>query len=54
MLEKYGPDFFEYNLENIYIEFLVKHIATTQFNKLLIGTKALMLQLYLTADYGGN
>lgn len=54
LIENYGTEFFETNLENILIEFLVKHISTTQFNKLLIGSKALLLQLHLTGDYGGN
>ena len=54
LLENYGPEFFETNVENILIEFLVKHISTTQFNKLLVGSKALLLQLHLTGDYGGN
>ena len=54
LLENYGPEFFETNVENILIEFLVKHISTTQFNKMLVGSKALLLQLHLTGDYGGN
>lgn len=54
LLDTYGPEFFETNVENILIEFLIKHIQTTQFNKLLIGSKALMLQLHLTGNYGGN
>lgn len=54
MLETHGPEFFETNVENILIEFLVKHISTTQFNKMLVGSKALLLQLHLTGDYGGN
>lgn len=29
LLENYGPEFFETNVENILIEFLVKHISTT-------------------------
>ena len=53
-LKNHGPEFFETNVENILIEFLVKHISTTQFNKMLIGSKALLLQLHLTGDYGGN
>lgn len=54
MIDKYGPEYFETNVENILIDFLVKHISTTQFNKYLIGSKALLLQLHLTGDYGGN
>lgn len=54
MIDKYGPEYFETNVENLLIDFLVKHISTTQFNKYLIGSKALLLQLHLTGDYGGN
>ena len=43
MIEKYGPEFFETNVENIMIDFLAKHISTTQLNKLLISSKALLL-----------
>lgn len=54
MIEKYGSSFFETNLENIMKEFLVQHIGTQEFNKMLIGTKALMLQLYLHGITSGN
>lgn len=54
MIEKYGKGFFETNVENILIDFLAKHISTTQYNKLLIGTKALLLELHLTGNYNGN
>lgn len=54
MIEKYGPDFFETNIENIMKEFLVQHIGTQEFNKMLIGTKALMLRLYLQGIGSGN
>lgn len=54
MLEKYGPEFFETNVENIMIDFLAKHISTTQLNKLLVTSKALLLQLYLTGNFSGN
>lgn len=54
MIEKYGPDFFETNVENIMKEFLVQHIGTQEFNKMLVGTKALMLKLYLQGITSGN
>lgn len=54
MLEKYGKHFFETNLENIVIDVLAKQISTTQFNKLLVATKALLLQLRMTGDYFGT
>jgi len=53
-IEKYGTPFFETNVENLLIDFLAKHISTTQLNKLLVCSKALMLQLYLTGNYNGN
>jgi len=54
MIEKYGPEFFETNVENIMKEFLVQQIGTYQFNKLLVGTKAFMLQLALRGEESGN
>ena len=54
MLEKYGSEFFETNVENIMIDFLAKHISTTQLNKLLVSSKALLLQLHLTGNFSGN
>lgn len=54
MIRKYGADFFETNLENILIDFLSQHISTTKYNRLLIGTRALILQLSLTGDFNGN
>lgn len=54
MLEKYGSEFFETNVENIMKEFLVQQIGTYQFNKMLVGTKAFMLQLALRGEESGN
>lgn len=54
MLEKYGKAFFETNVENIFVDFLAKHISTTQYNKLLVASKALMLELHITGNYNGN
>lgn len=53
-LNKYGKAFFETNIENICIDFLAKHISTTQYNKLLVASKALLLELHITGNYGGN
>jgi hypothetical protein len=50
----YGPEFFETNVENIMIDFLAKHISTVQLNKLLVTSKALLLQLHLTGNFAGN
>ena len=54
LISKYGSEFFETNLENLLIDFLSQHISTTKYNKLLIGTKALILQLSMTGDFNGN
>lgn len=54
LLDKYGKGFFETNVENIMIDFLAKHISTTQYNKLLVASKALMLELHITGNYNGN
>ena len=54
MLAKYGVGFFETNIENIMVDFLAKHISTTQYNKLLVASKALLLELHLTGNYNGN
>ena len=54
LIEKYGRGFFETNVENIIIDFLAKHISTTQYNKLLVASKALILELHLTGNYNGN
>lgn len=54
MLKEHGPEYFETNLKNIFIDYLFKSIATEQYNKLLVSTKSLLLQLQLTSNYGGN
>ena len=54
MINKYGPEFFETNLRDLTIDYLFKSIATAQYNKLLISTRSLLIQLHLTGDYGGN
>ena len=54
LLDKYGAGFFETNVENLMIDYLAKHISTIQYNKLLIASKALLLELHLTGSYNGN
>lgn len=53
-LLKRGKGFYETNLKNIFIDYLFKSITTEQYNKLLISSKALLLSMHLTNDYGGN
>ena len=54
MIETYTPDFFEINLENIFIDYVVKKIQTTQLNKFMTISKAFLLQLHLTGNFSGN
>lgn len=53
-LLKRGKGFYETNLKNILIDYLFRSIATDQYNKLLISSKALLLSMHLTGDMGGN
>lgn len=54
LIEKYTPDFFETNLENILIDYYVEQIKHVQLNKFLTVSKALLLQLHLTGGMAGN
>lgn len=54
MIKKYGPEFFETNLENILIDYLVKSIQTEQLNKFMVVSKAFMLRMHLTGNMAGN
>lgn len=54
MLEQYGPDFFETNIENILIDYIVKKIQTHQLQKFMTVSKAFLLQLHLTGNMAGN
>lgn len=54
LLSKYGKDYFETNLENILLDYLVKSIQTEQLQKFMVVSKAFMLRMRLTGDMGGN
>lgn len=54
LLSKYGSDYFETNLENILIDYLVKSIQTEQLQKFMTVSKAFLLRMHLTGDMGGN
>ncbi len=54
LLDKYGKGFFETNVESLLVDFLAAQISTTQYNKLLVASKALMLELHLTGNFNGN
>ena len=54
LITQYGVDYFETNLQNLMVDFLVQKISTTQLNKFLIYTKALVARLSLTGGFYGN
>lgn len=54
MISKYGPEYFETNLENILIDYLVKSIQTEQLQKFITTAKAFLLRMHITGDLGGN
>ncbi len=54
LINKYGKEYFETNLENILIDYLVKSIQTEQLQKFMVVSKAFMLRMHLTGDMGGN
>lgn len=54
IINKYGAAFFETNLENLLIDVLAQQITTTQYNKLVVSSKALMLEMRLASRYSGT
>lgn len=54
LITQHGVDYFETNLQNLMVDFLVQKISTTQLNKFLIYTKALVARLSLTGGFYGN
>lgn len=54
MIAKYGPEYFETNLENILIDYLVKSIQTEQLHKFITTSKAFLLRMHITGELGGN
>lgn len=54
MLEQYEPEFFETNIENILIDYIVKKIQTHQLQKFMTISKAFLLQLHLTGNMSNN
>lgn len=49
-----GFEYFETDVENIMIDFLEKHIQSIEYNKMLVRTKGVLLDLYLKANAGDN
>lgn len=54
LISDYGSDFFETNIENVLIDYLVKSIQTDQLQKFMVVSKAFMLRMHLTGQMGGN
>ena len=54
LLENHGADFFEINVENMLIDYLSKYVEVEQMNKLLVGSKSLLVQLHLMGENSGN
>lgn len=47
---KNGKDFFETNVENLLVDFLVDHITVKEMQKTLFRAKALLLGLFITGE----
>lgn len=50
MIEKYGPEYFEINLENLLIDFFVKKTTVDKYNKFLIAAKSFILEMNLVGS----
>lgn len=48
--DKGGSAYFEYNVENLFIDFMEKHIQSTEFNRLLTRAKGIELDLILRGE----
>lgn len=53
-IESKGIDYFEINMENIFVDFLSKQVQTEEFNKLLVRVKGIELALTLRGDAEGD
>lgn len=53
-INNHDVDFFEYDLETLFIEFLEKDIQCSEFNKMLTRTKAILLDLQLRGVSGDD
>lgn len=54
MIKNYGTHYFETNLENILINYVVKAIQTEKLQRFMVVSKAFMLRMHLTGNMGGN
>ena len=52
-IEENGIDYFETNVENLLIDRMFSAIQTEKTNRMLLGTKALLLQLKILGDNSG-
>ena len=48
-----GIDYFETNVENLLIDRMFSAIQTEKMNRMLLGTKALLLQLKILGENSG-
>lgn len=49
-LQEKGIDFFEYNVENLFIDYMEKHIQSEEYTKLLTRAKGIELDLILRGE----
>lgn len=49
-LSEKGVDYFEYNVENLLIDFMEKHVQSEEFNKMLTRAKGIELDLILRGE----
>lgn len=54
LIREKGIDYFETNVEKLFIDFLEKHLQQQEYNKMLTRTKAILLDLRLKGEAGDN
>lgn len=54
LIREKGLDYFETNVEKLFIDYLEKHLQQVEYNKLLTRTKAILLDLRLKGEAGDN
>lgn len=48
--DKGGSDYFEYNVENLFIDFLEKHVQSQEFSRMLFRAKGIELDLLIRGE----
>jgi hypothetical protein len=54
LIQKYGPEYFETNVEDILLNVLNKYVQVDKMNTFLIGTKNLIFQLEMLESISGT